>query len=376
MRPRASDLWESISRSGSKGGLTDRAGELARVQLDIEPDDPLIRILESKKGPIEVDSLNLESSAVSALRDARTKLIVPLLSPDGLVGLLALEATSESFTQRSLDWLSRWSSHMAASLRLAQLVEQRREEGERRERESRDLEVARLVQRRLLPQAAVSESGWQVSPYYSSADFVGGDFYDFMDLGGGRLGVVAGDVAGKGVSGALGMASVRSLLRQVSREHESPARALQKVNNSLVEDLPDGMFVTCLYLTLLPEGAVRCANAGHNPPMLLGSPEVREIDVRGMPLGMMPGSEYQDVDITVQPDEALFVYSDGLLEARSHGSMLGTSGVTALLPRSGPKSAEAVIQHIIDGLLQFTGRDWEQDDDITLLAILRQPEEV
>lgn len=366
--------WESIAKkSAASSDSIDERSEYIRVRLDIEPSDPLIQLLERRAGPIEVASLDLDSPALSALRDARTDFIVPLVSSDGLVGLLAVASkAAHKEEHRSRDWLFRWSSRAAASLRLAQLIEHRRNEGERRERELRDLEVARLVQRRLLPGGPRTHHQWHVWPYYSSAESIGGDFYDFIELSGGYLGVVAGDVAGKGVSGALGMASARSVIRHVSREAVKPAEILREVNDALVEDLPDGMFVTCAYLVLSPEsGRVVCANAGHNPPVLLRSGTTRELDVRGMPLGMLPGSVYRDVEISLEPEDALFVYSDGLLEARSHGNMLGAAGVSGLLHGQRPESAEALIRHTVDGLLQFTGRGWEQDDDITLLAIVR-----
>ena len=374
--PEFSIPWESIARkSATYAEATGDARGYARVRLDIEPTDPLVKLLERNPGPVEVESLDLDSAALSALREARTDVIVPLVSSDGLVGLIALELNSaQSLSLRSRNWLSRWSRHAAGSLRLAQLIEERRREGEQREREVRDLEVARLVQQRLLPAGPRTHRHWQVWPHYSSAESIGGDFYDFIDLSDERLGVVAGDVAGKGVSGALGMASVRSVVRQVAHTTASPATVLREVNEALVGDLPEGMFVTCAYLILSPhDGRVVCANAGHNPPLLLRSGVAREVDVRGMPLGMLPGSEYQDAEIALEPGEALFIYSDGLLEARSHGNMLGSAGVSGLLESRRPESAEGLIRHIVDGLLQFTGLEWKQDDDITLLAILASP---
>jgi len=147
-----------------------------------------------------------------------------------------------------------------------QCIEQERIERERIEQE---LRVARRIQQAALPAAVPELEGWQISPFYQPAREVGGDFYDFLELKDGRLGLVVGDATGKGVPAALVMASARSMLRAVAQASDSPGDVLRRVNDPLATDIPPNMFVTCFYAILEPEsGSLTYANAGHDLPYL------------------------------------------------------------------------------------------------------------
>jgi serine phosphatase RsbU (regulator of sigma subunit) len=133
--------------------------------------------------------------------------------------------------------------------------------------------------------------GWEISPLYQSAREVGGDFYDFLELPDGRLGIVVGDATGKGVPAALVMASARSMLRAVAQASESPGDVLGRVNDPLVKDIPPNMFVTCFYAILDPErGRLVYANAGHDLPYLRRrGGDCEELRARGCPWGLCRG---------------------------------------------------------------------------------------
>jgi predicted ester cyclase len=137
-----------------------------------------------------------------------------------------------------------------------------------RERVEQELRVARSIQQASLPKEVPTLEGWELSPFYQPAREVGGDFYDFLELDDGRLGLVVGDATGKGVPAALVMASARSMLRAVAQaSNYSPGDVLRRVNDSLVTDIPPNMFVTCFYAILNPNsGTLKYANAGHDPP--------------------------------------------------------------------------------------------------------------
>src|SRR5690242_7287114 len=129
------------------------------------------------------------------------------------------------------------------------------------------MRIARLIQQTLLPKELPALPGWNVAAYYQPARAVGGDFYDFLALGDGQLGMVIGDVTDKGVPAALVMATTRSILRTAAQGETSPGHVLQQANNLLCPDIPPKMFVTCLYAILDPEpGRIRYANAGHDLP--------------------------------------------------------------------------------------------------------------
>ena len=153
-------------------------------------------------------------------------------------------------------------------MRVAQLVRQQQIEAQARERLEQELRVARVVQQTLLPKELPELAGWQVAAYWQPAQAVSGDFYDFINLPDGNLGIVEADVTGKGVPAALVMASARGILRVAAEQDPaSPGKVLAHVNELLCPDIPPSMFVTCLYGVLNPQtGRFIFANAGHNLP--------------------------------------------------------------------------------------------------------------
>ncbi len=247
-----------------------------------------------------------------------------------------------------------------------------------REREllEQELEVARSIQQASLPKEVPTLEGWEIAPFYQPAREVGGDFYDFLELKDGRLGIVVGDATGKGVPAALVMASARSMLRAVAQAlgSSSPGDVLRRVNDALVTDIPPNMFVTCFYAILDPDSAsLRYANAGHDLPYLRRrSGEAEELRARGMPLGLMPGMSYEEKEIILEADEGVLFYSDGLVEAHNpKGEMFGFPRLRTLVADHGEE--RTLGEFLMGELYSFVGKGWEQEDDITLLTLRRSP---
>ena len=241
-----------------------------------------------------------------------------------------------------------------------------------RERIEQELLVARRIQQASLPKEVPTLEGWQISPYYGPAREVGGDFYDFFELEDGCLGIVVGDATGHGVPAALVMASARSMLRAVAQPSYSPGDALRRVNDPLATDIPPNMFVTCFYAILDPKSAtLSYANAGHDLPYLRRSDgDVEELRARGMPLGLMPGMGYEENEIELGADEGVLFYSDGLVEAHDpKGEMFGFPRLRRLVAARGKE--RSLVELLMEDLYSFTGEDWEQEDDITLLTLRR-----
>jgi predicted ester cyclase len=243
-----------------------------------------------------------------------------------------------------------------------------------RERIEQELRLARSIQQASLPEEVPSLEGWQIAPYYQPAREVGGDFYDFLELKDGRLGLVVGDATGKGVPAALVMASARSMLRAVAQaSNYSPADVLGRVNDSLFTDIPPNMFVTCFYAILDPKSAtLSYANAGHDLPYLRrgGDGDAEELRARGMPLGLMPGMSYEEKETILQPGEAALFYSDGLVEAHDpRGEMFGFPRLRALIAEHGEE--RSLGDFLMEELYSFVEEDWDQEDDITLLTLRR-----
>ena len=245
-------------------------------------------------------------------------------------------------------------------------------EARERERIEQELRVARRIQRSLLPEATPELEGWHLDAYYEPAREVGGDFYDFLELEEGRLGLVVGDATGKGMPAALVMATTRGMLRAVAQSLDSPGEVLARVNDALYPDVPSAMFVTCFYAVLDPlAGRLRYANAGHDLPyVLLNGAGAYELRATGMPLGLMPEMGYEEKETVLREGDSVLFYSDGLVEAHDPDyEMFGIPRLGALIAEHGKE--QSLIDSLLEELYSFTGEGWDQEDDITLLTLRR-----
>jgi serine phosphatase RsbU (regulator of sigma subunit) len=263
-----------------------------------------------------------------------------------------------------------WSEGTSLVDELEQRLEQEMRERERIEQE---LQVARRIQQALLPKGAPELVGWEIAQYYQPAREVGGDFYDFFELDDGRLGLVIGDVSGKGIPAALVMAGTRSVLRAVAQRRASaPGRVLAEANEVLCPDVPPNTFITCFYGVLDPQrGRFHYANAGHNLPYRRHEGIADELQARGMPLGLMPGMPYEEKEVLLGPGECVLFYSDGLVEAHDpKGEMFGSLRLRDLVAKH-PTGGKGLTAFLLEELERFVGRGAEQEDDITLVTLVR-----
>jgi PAS domain S-box-containing protein len=247
------------------------------------------------------------------------------------------------------------------------------QEAQERERIEQELRIARVIQHTLLPKSAPELGGYQIAAYYRPAREVGGDFYDFLELEDGRLGLVVGDASGKGIPAAMVMANTRSVLRTIAQGGDlAPGQVLAEANEILYPDILANMFVTCFYGVLEPEsGRLRYANAGHDLPYERHDGRVDKLRARGMPLGLMPDMGYEEKEAVLAAGDDLLFYSDGLVEAHDpKGEMFGFSRLQDLVRahRSGDSS---LIAFLLSELARFAGEGWEQEDDITLVTLQR-----
>jgi serine phosphatase RsbU (regulator of sigma subunit)/predicted ester cyclase len=257
-----------------------------------------------------------------------------------------------------------------------ELTQQRLEQELReRERIEEDLRVARRIQQALLPKELPRLDGWEVAPLYHPAREVGGDFYDFLPLADGRVGLVIGDVSGKGIAAALVMANTQSILRAIARTSPAPGQLLAQANEVLWSYIPPNVFATCFCGVLDPDsGRLTYANAGHNPPCHRHRGDATELWATGMPLGLMPGMTYEEKEAVLAPGDGILFYSDGLVEAHNpEREMLGSPRLRSLLSQRAGRAAgaKALAASVMEALRRFTGEGWEQEDDITLVTLQR-----
>jgi serine phosphatase RsbU (regulator of sigma subunit)/anti-sigma regulatory factor (Ser/Thr protein kinase) len=352
----------------------DRAHQLMPAPIDIVPNDPIVAYFLSAPGAVEVDKLYLDSPALHALKAAGVKIAVPLVSQGELVGLLNLgpRLSEQDYSTDDRGLLNTLATQSAPAVRVAQLVRDQQTQARANERIQHELRVAQLIQKTLLPKDLPALPGWQVNAYYQAARQVGGDFYDFIYFDDGRLGLVIGDVTDKGVPAALLMATTRSVLRAIAQRLVAPGQVLERVNEVLYPDIPPKMFVTCLYALLDPDsGQLQFANAGHDLPYHRHTTgEVTELRATGMPLGLMPGMHYEEKQVWLAPGEIILFHSDGIVEAHNeHREMFGFPRLMRLVGEH--EDGKTLKEFVLDDLAAFTGADWEQEDDITMVTLQR-----
>jgi serine phosphatase RsbU (regulator of sigma subunit) len=374
-------FWQNLfKRDGSKAPeapvVAEPTQQIVAPEIEIAPNDPILAYLASVSGVVETDKLDLDSPALQAMKAADVKMVVPLVSQGELIGLLNLgpRLSQQEYSADDRKLLGDLATQTAPAVRVAQLVRQQQQEAQERERIEQELRVARLIQQTLLPKAVPEIPGYDVAAFYRPAREVGGDFYDFLELEDGRLGIVVGDVTDKGVPAALVMATTRTMLRAAAQRLDSPGEVLRRVNDVLYPDIPPNMFVTCLYAILDPRsGRLRYANAGHDLPYLRhkGRPGgASELRATGMPLGLMPGMGYEEKEAELEAGDSVLFYSDGLVEAHDpHYEMFGFPRLQGFVGAH-PGGAK-MIDFLLDELARFVGDGWEQEDDITLVTLQR-----
>jgi len=239
-----------------------------------------------------------------------------------------------------------------------------------------DLEIARDIQRILLPAEAPAIDGFQINGINAPARQVSGDYFDYIQVDEERLGVAIADVSGKGVPASLIMAICRSVLRAEAAGNLSPADVLRKVNRQLYPDIKEDMFISMAYLILDHQrNGITLARAGHDAPLLYRrkSQTVTPIKSPGMVVGIDSGSVFDrltvDFTISLERDDCLVLYTDGVTETlNAEGDEFGLDRMMQSMRDSANDSAPAIVKKIIGDVRDFTGST-PQNDDITLIAI-------
>jgi phosphoserine phosphatase RsbU/P len=303
--------------------------------------------------------------------EVRSELVVPLLRQNRLVGVLDLESTMpNAFSAEHERLLNILGSYVAVALENARLFEESRETQLRMQN---DLETAREIQRQLLPSGARDVAGLDLATAYIPARELGGDFYDLLPYGVGRLAIAMGDVSGKGTAAALYGSLAIGILRELVVNREAgPAEMLGLLNGRLLAARLDARFIAmhfAIYDAALRELTI--ANAGGTLPLLLRDGVATELDVRGIPLGLLPEAEYDEVRLSLSPGDIVVFASDGIHESTNidleeYGSdRLKDLLATVLVDDPG----YTIAQRIVKATDEYAGIGRPPHDDRTLLIL-------
>ena len=322
-----------------------------------------------------------EVPELAKLRDsslgASSVMVAPLLYAKQNMGVLAVANSriATPFSQNDFVVFKSIAEQSAFALYNAIIYSEANE----KKRLDHDLEIARDIQRILLPAESPKINGFEISGMNIPARQVSGDYFDYIKVDDERLGVAIADVSGKGVPASLIMAICRSVLRSQAIGNPSPADVLQKVNRQLYPDIKEDMFISMAYLVLDHErNGVTLARAGHDAPLIYkrDSQSITPLKTPGMVVGIDSGDVFDrlttDVSVPLEPDDCILLYTDGITEALdSEGNEFGLERTIAAMRESATQGAQAIVARLIDDLRNFVGST-PQNDDITLIAIRKK----
>ena len=323
--------------------------------------------------------LSLRQSVINL--KLRSVLCVPLLVKGKTIGVIYVDNRLQAgiFTQDDLDLLNSIAATAAIAIENARLYQLAVEKG----RMEQELQMAYKIQAGLLPGSMPELSGWEFAASWKPARQVAGDYYDFIPLPAGKLGLVIADVTDKGMPAALFMAFTRSIIRASLDQNDQPVDAIRQANRLICRELSYGFFVTLFYLQFQPDSSeVTYVSAGHNPQLWYLEPSGRDLDPEtgpvlqlgysGMPLGIEEEAQFEQRRLNCAPGDCLLLFTDGVTDAIND---MGERFSLSKLQRFGQENYQAAAQNIIGALenelLDFAGQT-PQFDDITIVVAKRK----
>jgi len=313
-----------------------------------------------------------EEEDLRVLAPLAPECLVPILDHAGqLSGLLVLgqRLSEEPYSSEDKRLLDSVASQAGIAIENMGLAEKMAERMEVDRRVARDMEIAREVQSRLFPQFLPPLQTLQYTGACIQARVVGGDYYDFLDLGTGRLGIVLADISGKGIAAALLMANLQANLRsRCMVAIEDPHQLLQSVNRMFFENTPDDSYATLFYADYDDANhCLRYANCGHNPPLLLrASGEIEKLGATATVLGLFSDWRCKVEKVALGPGDVLVIYTDGITEAPNQaGEEFGESRLLDIVRTHPQANVNEMLSSILAEVQQFSGAS--QADDLTLV---------
>lgn len=355
----------------------EKRGEVERVAFN--RGEPLLEILEQVKREITKYDL-LEDPRYKAVCEECEKnfdalhasLMMPLVFQGKVIGSINLgeKKSGKAYNRQDVDLLRTIANQGAVAIENARLFQENLE----KQRMEEELNIARDLQMSMLPTACPEITGFEIAASSMPAREVGGDFYDFIEMGGDKAGLVIGDVTGKSVSGALVMSASRSVFRMLSEEALTVGDIMVRANRRIKKDIKTGMFVALLYAVLDARGrSVGLCSAGQTQPIHFsaetGEAVLIETEGDNFPLGILDGPEYRETRLKLSPGDSVVFYTDGIVETmNAKDEMFGFDRLLQVVRKAGFMSADSLHKEILDSIKEFAG-DAPQHDDLTVIVV-------
>jgi phosphoserine phosphatase RsbU/P len=345
-----------------------RFNENIHLKHEIPMGRGLVGYAAESKETVLVPDVTKDPRYVEANPETRSELVIPLVYKSKVIGVLDLEHTRRGFFT---DEHNRTMTTLAAQIAIAIENAQLYEEIERQERRlERDLALARELQSRLLPQTNPKLAHLDVAAKFVPARTIGGDLYDFIPYSMSRLGIVIGDVSGKGAPAAIYAALVSGIIRSHAPIEPAPGEMLSAVNLSLAERRIEAQFVSIIYAVWDDaQRTLTVSNSGLPRPIFVHDGKNEVIEATGLPLGLFDEAEYDEFQFRMKPGDMFVFFSDGILDARnSNGELFGRGRTERVVAGCADKSAACVVDSIFKAVSEHSA-GVEAFDDQTVVAI-------
>jgi len=345
-----------------------RFQENIQLKHDVPLGKGIVGHAAQHKHAVLVPDVSKDARYVLSNPETRSELAVPLIYKDKVIGVLDLEHTRRGFfTDDHKRTVTTLAAQVAIAIENARLYEQIERQEKRLER---DLELARELQFRLLPQSLPKLPHLELAAKFAPARAIGGDLYDFVSYSLSRTALVIGDVSGKGAPAAIYAALVSGILRSHAPIEPVPAEMLRAVNFSLGERRIDGQFVSLIYAVWDDEQqTLQVANSGLPRPLYWHDDKIEVIEATGLPLGLFDDADYDEFTFNAKPGDKFVFFSDGILDARNEaGDLFGRSRVEQIVANSDGVSAEGLVNSLFDAVAEHAA-GVETFDDQTVVVI-------
>jgi sigma-B regulation protein RsbU (phosphoserine phosphatase) len=304
--------------------------------------------------------------------DIRSLLIVPLMTRGEIVGAMLVDQGTRPrrFSAHEIDVVMGIANQAAVAIESARLVQT----AEEKKRLEYELGLAQQIQASFLPDACPTVPGYDICSQWQAARVVSGDFYDFIPLRDGRLGITIADVSDKGIAAALFMALSRTILRTMAIGKPTARETVERANDVIIADARAEMFVTVIYGILdSRQHRLTYVNAGHNPPLVYRAKtkQVTTLDAHGIALGVMPDVSFSESEIELAPGDVVLLYTDGVTEAiDTQQEQFGMERLAEIVAAYADDGPTAITNKVMQALTDFAG-EGVQFDDVTMVALKR-----